>query len=255
MIQWIFFDVGNVILNDDPAMAFFYYELDQAIQENGKHVTLDEILAAREYSILIERNGNHYEAVGKRFLDERTWQKVNKKVRRILADRWSEFCPLIPGIVPIIQTLADQFNLGLIANQPGEVIDVLKGHGLLHYFKIHGISQLVGFSKPDLKLFYWTLEKANCKPGETVMIGDRIDNDIRPANSIGMNTLWLKLPLSQKNYQPITAFEGRYFESLKRASASHSSPQEAGDMPDAMAEDFRTILTEINRLKSGPIML
>ena len=55
MIKWIFFDIGNVILNDDPAMAFFYHEIFQAIQQNGKQVTLDEVLAARERSILLER--------------------------------------------------------------------------------------------------------------------------------------------------------------------------------------------------------
>ncbi len=79
MIKWIFFDIGNVILNDDPAMAFFYHEIYQAIQQNGRQVTLDEVLAARERSILVERNGKHYEAVMKQFLGNGTWQKVDKR--------------------------------------------------------------------------------------------------------------------------------------------------------------------------------
>jgi len=36
------------------------------------------------------------------------------------------------------------------------------------------------------------LERAGCKPEEAVMIGDRIDNDIVPAKSLGMRTVWIK---------------------------------------------------------------
>ncbi|MDZ7265474.1 MAG: hypothetical protein ONB16_12870, partial [candidate division KSB1 bacterium] len=131
MIEWIFFDIGNVILNDDPAMAFFYHEIYQAIQQNGRRVSLDEVLEAREHSILVERNGKHYEAVGQLFLDRRTWHKVDLRIRRTLAEHWQEFSPLIPGIVPIIQSLASRFKLGLIANQPREVMGVLEHHDLL----------------------------------------------------------------------------------------------------------------------------
>ena len=30
------------------------------------------------------------------------------------------------------------------------------------------------------------------KPEEAIMVGDRIDNDIIPANKIGMKTVWIK---------------------------------------------------------------
>ncbi len=249
MIKWIFFDVGNVILNDDPAMAFFYHEIYRAIQENGRHITLAELLAAREHSILVERNGKHYEAVGKKFLGRRIWPKVDKRIRRALADNWAEFSPLMPGIVPVIQKLAGEFNLGIIANQPCEVKEILENLGLLKYFQVHGISHIVGMSKPDPGFFRWALEQARCDPHEAVMIGDRIDNDVCPARSIGMKTIWLKLPLSKKGFQPRTEFEKRYFESLSTASASHLSPQDASEIPDGIAEDFEAVLIEIQHLQ------
>lgn len=269
MIQWIFFDIGNVILNDDPAMAYFYHQLYQAVQQNGRHVTLEEILAAREHSILVERNGKHYEVVGKKFLDPRTWQKVDKQIRRALAENWAEFSPLIPGIVPVIQRLAGQadnpaltgrwqrpiskFNLGLIANQPREAIHVLEQHGLLKYFRIHGISQIVGMTKPDPAIFHWALAQAHAKPESTIMIGDRVDNDICPARAIGMKTIWLKLQQSRKGYQPKAGFEQRYFESLRRASASHLPPKNAAETPDVMVEDFDAIMSAIEQLQGESI--
>ncbi|UCE04696.1 MAG: HAD family hydrolase [bacterium] len=255
MIRWIFFDVGNVILNDDPAMAFFYHEIYQAIRENGSCITLDEVLAAREHSILVERNGRHYDTVGKKFLDHMTWQNLDKRIRRTLADNWADLSPLMPGIVPVIQILAKQFNLGIIANQPREVKRILEDHGLLGYFQVHGISQIVGMSKPDPFFFEWALDQSRCAPREALMIGDRIDNDVRPAKSIGLKTLWLKLPLSKKGYQPQTEFEQRYFQSLEKASASHLPPQDESETPDGIAEDFESILLQIERLTSWETIL
>lgn len=250
MIKWIFFDIGNVILNDDPAMAFFYQEIFQAIQQNGRQVTLDEVLAARERSILVERNGKHYEAVMKRFLGDGVWQKVDKRIRHSLADHWAEYSPLMPGVVPVIQQLAPQFKLGIIANQPREVVGILEELGLLSYFQIHGISQMVGMSKPDPRFFHWALERANCQPDEAIMIGDRVDNDIKPAKSIGMKTIWLPLSLDKKGYEPKTDFEIRYFESLKKASASRIPPQDESETPDGIAEDFEAIISKIDQFNS-----
>lgn len=33
---------------------------------------------------------------------------------------------------------------------------------------------------------------AGCKPEEAAMVGDRLDNDIIPANDLGMYTIWIK---------------------------------------------------------------
>ncbi len=256
MIQWIFFDIGNVIFNDDPAMAFFYHQIYQAIQQNGKHVTVDEMLAARERSILVERNGRHYEAVMKKFLGDGVWQKVDRRIRRQLADHWAEYSPVIPGIVSVIQELAAKFKLGIIANQPKEVVGILETLGLMNYFQILGISQVVGLSKPDPRFFIWALEQANCQPQETMMIGDRVDNDIKPAKAIGMKTIWLSLPLEKKGYEPKTDFEQRYFESLKIASASRMPPLDASETPDAFAQDFEALVGQIYMLSEslpGPL--
>ena len=36
------------------------------------------------------------------------------------------------------------------------------------------------------------ISRADCPPENAVMIGDRIDNDIEPANKLGMKTIWVK---------------------------------------------------------------
>lgn len=248
MIKWIFFDVGNVILNDDPLMAFFYHEIYKIIQANGNQVTLDQVLATREHFVVNARSGRPYADVALAYLTRDVWSRREPIIRDLLAKNWQTLCPLIPGIVPVIENLARKFNLGIIANQPREAGPVLDKLGLLKYFKVHGISQSVGLSKPDPKLYEWAMDEANCGQGEGIMIGDRIDNDIIPAKSVGLKTLWLRLPLALKNYKPTTDFELKYFAALSRASATMLPPLNEAGVPHAEAEDFDSILKEIGRL-------
>lgn len=46
--------------------------------------------------------------------------------------------------------------------------------------------------KPDLRLFETALQEAGCIASQAVMVGDRLDNDIYPAKSLGMGTIWVK---------------------------------------------------------------
>ncbi len=62
-----------------------------------------------------------------------------------------------------------------------------------------------GVSKPDRRIFEIALERSNCEPNQSVMIGDRIDNDIVPANLLGMHTIWIKQGFGQ--YWNITSKE------------------------------------------------
>lgn len=51
-----------------------------------------------------------------------------------------------------------------------------------------------GFSKPDphvFRLLAFRLERRGIAPGEALMIGDRLDNDIEPARAQGFQTWWL----------------------------------------------------------------
>ena len=62
-------------------------------------------------------------------------------------------------------------------------------------------------AKPDKKIFEIALKRANCKPEQSIMIGDRIDNDIIPAKNLGMKTIWIKKGFGK--YWNITSDEER----------------------------------------------
>lgn len=51
-----------------------------------------------------------------------------------------------------------------------------------------------GFSKPDphvFRLLTFRLERRGLRPGDTLLVGDRLDNDIEPSRAQGFQTWWL----------------------------------------------------------------
>ncbi len=97
---------------------------------------------------------------------------------------------LRPGIAALIESLhARGVLLGLAANQPSRIIAELDGHGIGLYFAHREVSGHHGYRKPDVRLFLRACEDLQVEPGECVMVGDRIDNDIAPARLLGMRTV------------------------------------------------------------------
>ncbi|MEE4312405.1 MAG: HAD family hydrolase [candidate division KSB1 bacterium] len=248
MINWIFLDVGNVILNDDPAMTVLYKYIHAEINRNGGDVSFEDLLRDREKSILGERNGRHWESVAIHYLGVDKWKPVYRKIRKRLASEWGAISPLMAPIVPVIEELANSYQLGLIANQPREAEDILGSLGLMHYFKVNAISAIAGHSKPDPRIFTYALDKAGCAAEESIMIGDRIDNDVVPAKALGMKTIWLPLPLTLKGYQPKDDLEKMYFRSIESASASRMLPRNEAETPDYKADSFEAIIEGVRSI-------
>ncbi len=64
-----------------------------------------------------------------------------------------------------------------------------------------------GFSKPDphvFRLLAFRLERRGIRPGETLVVGDRRDNDIDPARAQGFQTWWLN-ESQEGNWQALLA--------------------------------------------------
>ncbi|MEM1452945.1 MAG: TIGR02253 family HAD-type hydrolase [Planctomycetota bacterium] len=54
------------------------------------------------------------------------------------------------------------------------------------------ISDQVGISKPNPKLYQHALRQLGLLPGEAMYVGDNLANDIVPPKSIGMHTCWMR---------------------------------------------------------------
>ena len=60
------------------------------------------------------------------------------------------------------------------------------------YFKAIVSSVDMECKKPDPRIFSEALSRLGSEPGETVMVGDRLDADIGGAKAMGMRTVWFR---------------------------------------------------------------
>ncbi|MEM6675938.1 MAG: TIGR02253 family HAD-type hydrolase [Planctomycetota bacterium] len=54
------------------------------------------------------------------------------------------------------------------------------------------ISDQVGISKPNPKLYLYALREMGLLPSEALYVGDNLENDVVPPRSIGMHTCWIR---------------------------------------------------------------
>ena len=92
---------------------------------------------------------------------------------------------------PVLEKLSRKYPMVLVTNFYGNMHTVLDEFGLNHLFKDVIESAVVGIRKPDPEIFRLGVRALGLEPQETIMIGDSLEKDILPAQSIGCQTFQL----------------------------------------------------------------
>ncbi|MFC1532861.1 HAD family hydrolase [Thermodesulfobacteriota bacterium] len=100
---------------------------------------------------------------------------------------WSHLLPGVRDALDILQGRGLQ--LVVVSNADGTVEKGMANLGLLHYFDKVVDSHIVGFEKPDPRLFYHALEISKAVPEKTIHVGDMYHVDILGAWSAGLHAL------------------------------------------------------------------
>lgn len=216
-IEWVFLDIGNVIFYDLPLLARIWKHFYQTMRGEGLRLTFEEVLAEREQ---ILRN-DPPEVNPRKLIAQRHCPELGPEaLQRAL--RYHHLYPgsgvPLPGVTGALEALRGEFRLGVIANQPPLVRAELERYCLHGSFDLLVISDEVGLHKPDVRIFEYALDKAGAEPSRCVMVGDRVDNDVRPAKALGMRTVWLDNDYSRMPYRPRDDHERLYIESYLRIS-------------------------------------
>jgi len=208
-MTWLFFDVGGTLLNEDRLFAYQEELILTLLNEAGCEVTEREfasaIRSARKY--YLPRYASHliYVFTEKYELYEEISKKYERITNRLSFKQYSDLVEPMPEIKDICLELKSSFRLGLIGNQPGMARKKLEREGLLDMFEVHALSAEMGMRKPDLRFYLGALAMAQCAPSEAAMIGDRLDNDIYPARTLGLTTVRLKT--GPYRHQPVLSPE------------------------------------------------
>lgn len=177
-IKYLFFDIGYTLVNEDQVWKQRCRE--QAFTNEAKALGLTETDIYNEIVKASRTYKPQYRTVVKKY----NFQEV-APYRNELEQPYEE-------AEKVLEYLSVRYKLGIIANQAEGISERLESFGIKKYFSLIISSWDYQVSKPDVKIFEIALEKAGCNPCESVMIGDRLDNDIYPAKSIGMKTIWIK---------------------------------------------------------------
>lgn len=178
MNKWIFFDVGSTLV--DETEAYDHRVRDMIV---GTSITFKEFDDVRIALAQQGLDGNS--AAIKHFrLTKTPWHSEDE-------------VPYLDAHSTLATLVDKGYKLGIIANQNFGIEKRLESWGLRQYFDVIIASAELGYSKPDKKIFQKAFELAECTADESIMVGDRLDNDIIPAKELGMKTVWIKNGLAK----------------------------------------------------------
>ena len=170
---WLFFDMGSTIMDETPAM-------EKRVRDSiaGTDITYEAFTAKMAEFREMGLREDHA-AFAHFGIPMAPWPKGTE-------------IPY-PDAAFVLMTLRSRgYRLGIIANQPMGSEERLASFGLRDCFEVICASAEEGVDKPDPALFRRALDRAGCAATEAVMIGDRTDNDVAPAKSLGMQTVLIR---------------------------------------------------------------
>jgi HAD superfamily hydrolase (TIGR01509 family) len=253
VIRWVFFDVGNVLFIDEPLVFLNWEAVCQAAVRAGHALSFKELMARRERLVREQQDGAPYRTVALELLGEEGLGAIQQRMReKIHQDYWA--CNFVlRGIGDVLAKLSGAYRLAVAANQPEVCRQALEAAGLLKFFKVVGISDERGLSKPSPAFFEMLLKEAGCAPSEGIMVGDRIDNDIAPAKRLGMRTIWFNLSPEAQGYVPRSDLERLYVESLRRAPSRGTGHPCERIEPDVTVTALDQLRGAVEKIATGGV--
>jgi putative hydrolase of the HAD superfamily len=115
---------------------------------------------------------------------------------RLEQEAWWQGIRVAPGTVPTLTALRRRgLRLGICSNapyRPSSMRDQLAHVGLLSLVDAAVFSAEVGWRKPSPHIFEAALHALDAEPDSTVMVGDRVREDVDGAHAAGMRAVRLR---------------------------------------------------------------
>ena len=86
---------------------------------------------------------------------------------------------------------ASGLTLGIAGNQTKRATDILR-RLFAGYVDLVGSAETMGVAKPDPRFFEILIHSLRMDPREILYVGDRLDEDIRPAAALGLRTALIR---------------------------------------------------------------
>lgn len=191
---FIFFDLGQTLIDEWDYIAYFDQKFLEVLNGFGARIDQRNYHAIRD-SIIRDRkigHGSVKELVIEvcKLLSPPGYEKViARRLESQIRQGRRDLFKFFDDAESTLQALSKYCQMGLIANQSEDILELLEKSGFDRFFRVKAISSSVKLKKPDSKIFELALREAGQNAEDCIMVGDRLDTDICPANNMGMTTI------------------------------------------------------------------
>ena len=176
-IRWVCLDVGETIIDETRIWTLWADELG-----------IPRLTFLAAFGAAVARGGEHHDVFA--IVNRPDWRDHMPRVlRRYGAFREDD---LYPDAVRSFRALKGAgYRLAIVANQPTQRTADLRGLGF--DADVIAMSEEIGVHKPAPEFFSAALRlMGNPDPSDVAYVGDRADNDVRPARAAGMRAIWIR---------------------------------------------------------------
>ncbi|MEK5247417.1 HAD-IA family hydrolase [Bacillus sp. FSL R9-9530] len=209
------FDLDDTLLDRDKAVDnLFLLVLEKCYEDVSDTVKNNMLQKFKEY------DKREYGISDKTIVLESLFDEFAPKYRlprNYIQDFWNENLPKCFSIdqntILFLNHIKRHFKVGIITNgstqrQKAKIMNT----GLNEYFDTIIISEEVGFSKPDKRIFELALNKLKVQSEDVLFVGDDLEKDIAGCQNANIKGIWfnpnmIKNNTDTKPYAEITSFD------------------------------------------------
>ena len=196
--MFLVFCLGQAIIDEWQ----FIYHIDEDVMEQingfGGRIDFRNYIALKNNIIKTRRVSNGdvralIKEICKLILPQGYEKIILDRIELDIIEAEKKYYRISQEVKNVIEILSKNHILSLISNNFSNFsLELLKRDQLYNRFKFVVIPPELNTKKPHEKIFLHLMKKANVKATECLVIGDRLETDICPANKVGMRTIRIK---------------------------------------------------------------
>lgn len=165
------------------SLSDLWHEYSRLLEEAHPAVVAGRITVAesrvQRFSTLLE------------FCGSRPIREEGARLSSLYRSFYRELRRPVPGVRGLLERVHRRARVGVVSNnQAAEQDEKLAFLRLTALVDFMIISEAVGVSKPDPRIFGLALERGGTGPENAVMIGDSWENDVLGARAAGIRAVW-----------------------------------------------------------------
>jgi putative hydrolase of the HAD superfamily len=187
----VFFDLDGTLLDREASIKEFSIQQYQRYYSKLSHIP--QAVFTNRFKELDARGYVWKDKVYQQMEAEFTFQGIAAEdLLRDYLDHFHQSCVPFPYLTECLSALRDmQLKLGVISNGRWDFQKAsIRALHIEKYFEAIVISEEVGISKPDPRIFQRAMARLGVMPSGSVFVGDHPVNDIEAAKSCGMEAVW-----------------------------------------------------------------